>query len=57
MVEFNIKLWSYELTIRDIDALDEDNQGGGGGKGQPSTHMVSYDYLPSLFHFTSDCFF
>lgn len=56
MVEFNIKLWSYELAIRDIEALDEDNLGGGGNC-QPSSHMVSYEYLPSLFHFTSDCFF
>jgi hypothetical protein len=30
MDEFNIKLWSYELAIRDIEALDEDNLGGGG---------------------------
>ena len=56
MDEFNIKLWSYELAIRDIEALDEDNLGGGGNC-QPSSHMVSYEYLPSLFHFTSDCFF
>lgn len=29
MVDFNKKLWSYELTIKDIEALDEDNEGGG----------------------------
>ena len=29
MADFNKKLWSYELTIKDIEALDEDNEGGG----------------------------
>lgn len=33
MVDFNKKLWSYELTIKDIEALDEDKEGGGTCRG------------------------
>jgi hypothetical protein len=44
MDEFNIKLWSYELTIRDIEALDKDNQVGGG---------VSVNLHPTWCHMTT----
>jgi hypothetical protein len=39
MAEFNKNLWSYQLTMKDVDALDEDNEGG--GKCQPLPHGVT----------------
>ncbi len=29
LAKFNKNLCSYQLTMKDIDALDEDNEGGG----------------------------
>ena len=55
MAEFNKKLWSYELTMKGIEDLDEDNQGGGGrggGKCQPLFHGV---VTTITFHIL-DCF-
>ena len=29
MAKFNKKMWTFELTMKDIEALDEDNGGEG----------------------------